>query len=68
MFIERKTRLYTAIKIKDRTANSMKGAIKQIFTILPKCTFKTYTVYRGKEFACYKYIENNVYFADQYSS
>ncbi|WP_195972692.1 IS30 family transposase, partial [Clostridium thermobutyricum] len=71
-FIERKTRLYTAIKIKDRTANSMKSAIKQIFNVLPKGAFKTATVDRGKEFACYKDIEKDlnidVYFADPYSS
>ena len=29
-FVERKTRLYTAIKIVDRTATSMENAIKQL--------------------------------------
>lgn len=71
-FVERKTRLYTAIKIKDRTANSMEKAIKQLFKALPLGAFKTATVDRGKEFACYKNIEKDleipVYFAAPYSS
>ena len=31
-FIERKTRLYTAIKMPDRTASLMELAIKQVYT------------------------------------
>jgi len=34
-FIERKTRLYSAIKMPDRTANSMELAIKQVYNSLP---------------------------------
>ena len=71
-FIERKTRLYTAFKIPDRTAESMEKAIKQLYEILPKGSFKTATADRGKEFACYKSIEKElglpIYFADPYSS
>ena len=71
-FVERKTRLYTAIKIADRTATSMENSIKKLHSILPANTFKTATVDRGKEFACYKNIENDinlpVFFADPYSS
>ena len=71
-FVERKTRLYTAIKIADRTASSMESAIKQLHAVLPKNAFKTATVDRGKEFACYKNIENDIglplFFADPYSS
>jgi len=59
-FVERKTRLYTAIKIADRTASSMESAIKQLHAVLPKNAFKTTTVDRGKEFACYKNIENDI--------
>ena len=59
-FVERKTRLYTAIKIADRTASSMESAIKQLHAVLPKNAFKTATVDRGKEFACYKNIENEL--------
>jgi len=71
-FVERKTRLYTAIKIADRTASSMESAIKQLHAVLPKNAFKTATVDRGKEFACYNKIERDinlpVFFADPYSS
>ncbi len=71
-FVERKTRLYTALKIKDRTSTSMMKTISQLFNALPKGAFKTSTVDRGKEFACYKEVERNlqipVYFADPYSS
>lgn len=71
-FVERKTRLYTALKIADRTATSMENAIKQLHFVLPVNAFKTATVDRGKEFACYSNIENDInlpmFFADPYSS
>lgn len=71
-FIERKTRLYTALKIADRTSDSMEKAIKQLYSALPKNAFKTATVDRGKEFACHKNIESEIdlpiFFADPYSS
>lgn len=69
-FIERKTRLYTAIKIPDRTALSMETAIRQLYSVLPKGAFKTGTCDRGKEFACAKAITEmlgvDIYFADPY--
>lgn len=71
-FVERKTRLYTAIKIPDRTAKSMEYAIKQVRLAMPIDAFKTATVDRGKEFACYSNVEKDldikVFFADPYSS
>jgi IS30 family transposase len=71
-FVERKSRLYTALKIPDRTAASMEKAICQLHGVLPAGAFKTGTTDRGKEFACYHSIENNLglplYFADPYSS
>lgn len=71
-FAERKTRMYLAIKIKDRTSESMEYAIRMLARMVPKGTFKTATVNSGKEFACYPIIESNlgipVYFADPYSS
>ena len=71
-FAERKTRMYLAIKIKDRTASSMEYAIRLATSMLPKKAFKTATVDRGKEFSCYSIIERDldilVYFADPYSS
>ncbi len=56
-FVERKTRFYVAIKIKDRTAPSMLKAIKKLVKVLPKKALKTFTTDRGKEFACYKEVE-----------
>lgn len=71
-FLERRSRLYIAIKIPDRTSESMKKAIIQVKKALPKNAFKTATVDRGKEFACYADMEKelgiDVYFADSYSS
>lgn len=71
-FAERKTRMYLAVKIKDRTAASMEYAIRLIANTLPNAAFKTATVDRGKEFSCYPIIEKDlnipVYFADPYSS
>ena len=50
----------------------MYRAISELYEHFPKDTFKTYTVDRGKEFACYSEVETNlnvpVYFADAYSS
>lgn len=71
-FVERKSRLYTALKIPDRTAESMEQAIEQVFKLLPDNAFKTATTDRGKEFACFKTIEDRLgiilYFADPYCS
>ena len=64
--------MYLAIKIPDRTAFSMENAVRFVANILPKKAFKTATVDRGKEFACYSNIERDLnivfYFADPYSS
>ena len=71
-FVERQTRFYVAVKIENRSATEMYRAISQLYELFPKDTFKTYTVDRGKEFACYSKVEANlkvpVYFADAYSS
>ncbi len=71
-FVERQTRFYVAIKIENRSATEMYRAISELYELFPKDTFKTYTVDRGKEFACYSKIEADlkvpVYFADAYSS
>lgn len=70
--IERKTRLYTAIKMPDRTALSMEVAVGVAASQYPQGTFQTATTDRGKEFACYASLEFthniDVYFADPYSS
>ena len=50
----------------------MYRAIKEVHSRYPPHTFKSYTVDRGKEFACYKQVEEElnvpVFFADPYSS
>ncbi len=71
-FVERKSRLYVALKIPDRTAESMEMAIQQLYHALPDGAFMTGTTDRGKEFACYRSIEESLglplFFADPYSS
>jgi transposase, IS30 family len=71
-FIERKTRLYTAIRMPDRTALSMEIAFGVAAAQYPAKALLTATADRGKEFACYTNLETThgvqVYFADPYSS
>lgn len=50
-FVELKTRFYVAIKMPDRSKNSMLEAIKQLTSNIPKEAFKTFTSDRGKEFS-----------------
>ena len=47
-FVELKTRFYVAIKMKDRSKNSMLKAIKQLTASIPKGAFKTFTSDRGE--------------------
>jgi len=69
-FVERKTRFYTAIKMSDRTADSMESAIKVLFKALPAKAFLTATTDRGGEFSCFENIKKDLelilYFADPY--
>jgi IS30 family transposase len=71
-FVERKTRLYTAIRMPNRTAQAMENAFDVIASLYPKGTFQTATTDRGKEFACYANLEAThrvkIFFADPYSS
>lgn len=49
----------------------MLEAMKKLIKPLPKAALKSFTSDRGKEFACYKEIENigiEFYFADPYSA
>lgn len=50
--VERKSRLYNAFKMPDRTAISMQTAITALYNSLPVGAFKTGTTDRGKEFSC----------------
>ena len=68
-FVELKTRFYVAIKMKDRSKNSMLEAIKQLTANIPEEAFKTFTSDRGKEFSCWEEVEKmgiEFYFADPY--
>ncbi|WP_394806290.1 IS30 family transposase [Turicibacter sanguinis] len=71
-FVERQTRFYMAVKIDNRSATEMYRVISDLYEHFPKDIFKTYTVDRGQEFACYSKVEEDlkvpVYFADAYSS
>ncbi len=70
-FMELKTRFYVAIKMKDRSKNSMLEAIKQLTTNISKEAFKTFTSDRGKEFSCREEVEKmgiDFYFTDPYCS
>ena len=71
-FIERKTRFYMAIKINDRTKESMFLAVSSLYNTLTSKLLKTFTVDRGKEFACYEQVEAefgiSMYFADAYAT
>lgn len=69
-FAEMKTRMYVAIKMKDRSKDSMFEAMEQLTKPFSKDVFKSFTSDRGKEFACYSDVEKNLgidfYFADPY--
>lgn len=70
-FFERKTRLYLAFKIPDRSSKFMFSAIQELCRLIPKDFLKTFTSDIGKEFACYPLVEEleiDFYFADAYSS
>lgn len=71
-FLERKSRWYFAIKMPNRSADSMEKAIRSLIEYFPEEAFQSFTTDRGKEFSCYPTIEEElkipVYFADPYSS
>lgn len=71
-FVERKTRFYVAIKMDNRTKESMFTAINSLHSTLTSKLLKTFTVDRGKEFACCEQVETKfgipMYFADAYAA
>lgn len=70
-FAERKSRLYLAFLIPNRTKDAMHNAIEQLTSNLPEHALKSFTSDRGKEFACYPEVEASgidFYFADAYSA
>lgn len=68
--VERKTRLYIAVKIPNRKAKTMENALVEILSQFPPSLVKTITCDRGPEFANWENIEKrlhcDVYFADPY--
>ena len=56
----------------DRSKKSMLESINKLTKALPLESLKTFTSYRGKEFACYEEVEKQgidyFYFADAYSA
>ena len=56
----------------DRTKDSMFLAIRSLYNTLTSKILKTFTVDRGKEFACYKQVEIEfgilIYFTDDYAA
>jgi len=71
-FVERKTRFYVAIKMDNRTKDAMFSAISSLHSALTIKLLKTFTVDRGKAFACYDQVESEfgipMYFADAYTA
>ena len=67
---ESKSRLFPAKQLPDRTSENVTAAIIELLSIFPKEIRKTITCDRGKGFAGYKEIEEQlnceVYFADPY--
>lgn len=54
-----------------RSADCMFTAIQQLMNAIPRKAFKTFTSNRGKEFACFRAVEElgvDFYFSDAYSS
>lgn len=70
-FAERKSRLYIALPMPNRSKVAMQTAIEDLRENLPKEALKSFTSDRGKEFACYPEVEAagiDFYFADAYSA
>ena len=70
-FVERKTRFYIALPMKNREKDSMFQAIRKVIEEFPKEALQTFTSDRGKEFACYQEVERlgiPFYFADAYAA
>ena len=70
-FAERRSRLFLAFKMPDRTAASMMKSIETLWRFMGE-SLKTLTSDRGKEFACHEDIKDTygipIYFADPYSA
>lgn len=71
-FCERKSRFFIAFNMPDRSSSSYKAVIDKFLRIFPRKSVQSFTSDRGKEFACYNYVETEYeipfYFADAYSA
>ena len=70
-FAEHKSRFYIALKMLNRSKESMLSTVNQLIQIFPKEALKSFTSDRGKEFACYSDIKQQeivFYFVDAYSA
>ena len=69
--VERKTRMLFACRAESCTAENFYNTLKKLIKILPPGTIKSLTGDRGKEFAWYQKIENELhipfYFSDPHS-
>jgi IS30 family transposase len=59
-FVERKSRLYIALKMHVRSSHSMQKAIEYLCSVLPVKAFKTATTDRGKEFSCHESVKEKL--------
>jgi transposase, IS30 family len=70
--VERKSRYTVAVKVKDKSADTVSGATLAAMKNLPKKKVKTITFDNGKEFAGFKELERGLgmrsYFANPYHS
>jgi transposase, IS30 family len=71
-FVERKSRLYTVLKMSDRSSHSMQKVIEYLCSVLSLKAFKTATTDRSKEFSCHESVKEklgiDMCFADPYCS
>ena len=70
--VERKSRFLIAVKVEDRTADTMQTAMKKVFAKVPRRLKETITLDNGKEFAkCPQLaapLKMAVYYADPYAA
>jgi len=70
--LERASRYLIAVKVEDRTADTMQRAMKKAFAKVPRALRQTMTLDNGKEFAKCPQLATalglNVYYADPYAA
>ncbi|OUC51397.1 hypothetical protein B7939_06500 [Eggerthia catenaformis] len=69
--VERKSGLYIALPMQDRSKSSMLSSNKQLIKALSSKSLKTFISERNKKFTCYKEVKKagiDFYFVNPYSS